>query len=89
MALSRASWLQIQKEIHIAATDLFGNRRKAIWGLPWRLSSKESACQYKEHESHPWSGKIPHAMEQLNPCATTIEPVLSSPGTVTVEAHFP
>ena len=21
----------------------------------------------------PWSGKIPHAMEQLSPCATTIK----------------
>ena len=24
----------------------------------------------------PWSGKIPHAVEQLSPCATTTEPVL-------------
>ena len=24
----------------------------------------------------PWSGKIPHAAEQLSPCATTTEPVL-------------
>ena len=24
----------------------------------------------------PWSGKIPHAAEQLSPCATTIEPAL-------------
>ena len=24
----------------------------------------------------PWSGKIPHAVEQLNPCTTTIEPTL-------------
>ena len=23
----------------------------------------------------PWSGKIPHAAEQLSPCATTSEPV--------------
>ena len=23
-----------------------------------------------------WSGKIPHAAEQLSPCATTTEPVL-------------
>ena len=22
----------------------------------------------------PWSGKIPHAAEQLSPCATTTEP---------------
>jgi len=25
----------------------------------------------------PWAKKIPHAVEQLSPCATTIEPVLS------------
>ena len=24
----------------------------------------------------PWSGKIPHAVEQLSPCATTTEPAL-------------
>ena len=24
----------------------------------------------------PWSGKIPHAAEQLSPCATTTKPVL-------------
>ena len=24
----------------------------------------------------PWSGKIPHAAEQLSPCATTTEPAL-------------
>ena len=24
----------------------------------------------------PWSGKMPHAAEQLSPCATTTEPAL-------------
>ena len=28
------------------------------------------------HGFEPWSGKIPHAMEQLSPCATTTEPAL-------------
>ena len=27
----------------------------------------------------PWSGRIPHAAEQLGPCATTTEPALQSP----------
>ena len=45
-------------------------------GLPWWLSDKESACQCRRHRFDPWSGKIPHAMEQLSPCATTTEPVL-------------
>ena len=28
------------------------------------------------HRFKPWSGKIPHATEQLSPCTTTTEPVL-------------
>ena len=27
----------------------------------------------------PWSGKIPHAAEQLSPCATTTEPAFLEP----------
>ena len=45
-------------------------------GLPWWLSGNESACQYKRCGFNPRSGKIPHAKEQLSPCATNIEPVL-------------
>ena len=29
-----------------------------------------------DHRFDPWSGKIPHATEQLSPSATTTEPVL-------------
>ena len=39
----------------------------------WR-SGWESACQCRGHGFEPWSGKIPHAAEQLSPCATTTEP---------------
>ena len=28
------------------------------------------------HGFDPWSGKVPHAVEQLSPCATATEPVL-------------
>ena len=28
-------------------------------GLPWWLSGKESACQWKRHRFDPWVGKIP------------------------------
>ena len=28
------------------------------------------------HGFKPWSGKIPHAAEQLSPCTTTTEPAL-------------
>ena len=34
------------------------------------------ACQCRRHGFEPWSGKIPHAVEQLSLCATTTEPAL-------------
>ena len=45
-------------------------------GTPWWLSGKESTCQCRRNGFDPWSRKIPHATEQLNPCATTTAPVL-------------
>ena len=49
-------------------------------GLPWCFGGEGSACQCRRHGFDPSSGKIPHAWEQLSPCATTTEPVLWSPG---------
>ena len=34
-------------------------------GLPWWRSGWESACQCRGHGFEPWSGRIPHAAEQL------------------------
>ena len=48
-------------------------------GLPWWRSGWESACQCRGHGFEPWSGKIPHAAEQLSPCATTAEPARLEP----------
>ena len=39
----------------------------------------ESACQRRGHGFEPWSGKIPHAAEQLGPWATTTEPAHLEP----------
>ena len=43
---------------------------------------KNPPAQCQGHRFHPLSGKIPHATEQLSPCATTepvnLEPVLCS-----------
>ena len=50
--------------------------KEVLWGLPWWHSGWESACQCRGHRFEPWPGKIPHAAEQLSPCATTTEPVL-------------
>ena len=43
-------------------------------GLCRWFNGKESALRCKGHQFHPWSRKIPHAEEQLSPCATTAEP---------------
>ena len=48
-------------------------------GLPWWRSGWESACQCRGHGFEPWSGKIPHAAEQLGPWATTAEPARLEP----------
>ena len=50
--------------------------------LPWWSSGWEPACQCRGPGFNPWSGKIPHAVRQLSPCATTTEaPVPQSPCT--------
>ena len=43
-----------------------------VCGLPWWLSSKESAFQCRRHGFDLWSGKIPHAVEQLSLGATLL-----------------
>ena len=54
-----------------------------------RLRDEESACQCRKHESDHWSGKIPHAVEQLNPCAAITEPVLSRAHVLQLLSHVP
>ena len=52
-------------------------------GLPWWLS-KASACKCRGRGfHHPWSGKVPHASDQLSPVhhsygAGSLEPTLRS-----------
>ena len=48
-------------------------------GLPWWRSGRESACQCRGHGFEPWSGRIPHAAEQLGPWATIAEPARLEP----------
>ena len=52
---------------------------KLLGGLPWWRSGWESACQCRGHRFEPWSGKIPHAAEQLGPWATNTEPARLEP----------
>ena len=55
------------------------SKQKKLFGLPWWRSGWESACQCRGHGFEPWSGKIPHAMEQLGPWATITEPARLEP----------
>ena len=55
------------------------------WDFPGSSVVKNLPANAGDH----WSRRIPHATEQLSPCATTMEPVLYSPGTTTTEPmHF-
>ena len=58
---------------------------KNTLGLPCWHSGWESACQCRGHGFEPWSGRIPHAVEQLGPCATATEAALWSPRATTAE----
>ena len=60
-----------------------------LGGLSWWSSGWEYACQCRGHGFDSWFRKIPHAVEQLSPWATTTEPVLWSPRTTTAEARVP
>ena len=47
--------------------------KSQLEGLTWWHSGQESACQCRGHRFNPYSGKIPHAVEQLSPRTTTTE----------------
>ena len=65
--------------IHIMDYSAATNKNELSLGLPWWHSGWESACQCRGHGLEPWSGKIPHAAEQLGPWATVAEPVRLEP----------
>ena len=67
-------FLCFKNKIMALQTLTFLGSQKHSWGLPWWRSGWESACQCKAHGFEPWSGKIPHAAEQLGPWATVTEP---------------
>ena len=53
--------------------------KSSALGLPRWRSGWESACQCRGRGFEPWSGRIPHAAEQLSPWATTTEPARLEP----------
>ena len=73
------------------------SQRRCARARPWQLKSSESRgpspggsggrilLPARRHGFDPWSGKIPHAAEQLSLGATTTKPVLWSPGAPATE----
>ena len=53
--------------------------------LAGRFSTTAPPGKPRGHGFEPWSRKIPHAAEQLSPCATTTEPALYIPRATTTE----
>ena len=45
-------------------------------GFPGGAMVKNPPASAGDMSFEPWSRKIPHATEQLSPCATTTEPAL-------------
>ena len=66
-------WMDKQILVH-PYNGTYSSIKKNKLGLPWWHSGWESACQCRGHGFAPWSGRIPHAAEQLGPWATTTEP---------------
>ena len=62
--------------VSVAVIHLCGFITEAAIGLPWWLSGKEFACQFRRQGFNPWLRKIPHVIVQLNLYTTTIESVL-------------
>ena len=61
-----------------------------IQGRASQMAQWQRIClPTEEHWLNPWSGRTPHATEQLSPCVTAIEPQLQSLGTATSEACVP
>ena len=58
---------------------LFPWPKQHLSGFPCWLSGKESTCQCRRPRFDPWSGKTPHAAEQLSSC-TFSERVLEGLG---------
>ena len=71
-------WLNITN-FSITINNPFWVYKRIISGLPWWRSGWESACQCRGHGFEPWSGRIPHAAEQLGPWATVTEPTRLEP----------
>ena len=64
--------------------------QESISGLPCWLSGGEFTCQRRRHRFHPWSERIPHAMQQLSPWTQLLSPCSAAREATTVRSlHSP
>ena len=70
MDVEQISHLALKKSVSTIIRWHSGLIKKNCLGIP---SGWESACQCRGHRFNPWSGKIPHATEQLSLWATIPE----------------
>ena len=84
-------WMDKEDVAHIYNGILLSHKKKQNWVICSEVDESviQSEVSQKEKNKYrmlthiygiymfePWSGKIPHAAEQLSPCAATTEPVL-------------
>ena len=67
MRALNSSWQQTSYNVAKRCKGIF--IKQLVLGRPSWLSGKESTCQSRRQGLDPWSRKIPHAAEQLSPCA--------------------
>ena len=58
---------------------------KINYGAPLMAQWLRICLQRRGHQMNPWSGKIPHAAEQLGLCTTTSKAMLLSTHTANTE----
>ena len=82
-----ASYCGYSLQLVFLSVNIFSRFKYAEKGFAGGSVVKTSTSA--EDRFDPWSGRIPHAAEQLSPCTTTIEPMIWSLGATTTEAHVP
>ena len=81
-SLTSDPFILVLSPLNQHATSKMNNNQQYL-GLPLWLSGKESTCQCRRHRFDPWPRKIAQATVPPSLLATTIKPVLKSPGAAT------
>ena len=72
-------WVSFVTEFQwLVAIIMLSRHQKELKDFPGGSVVKNLPANCRGHRFSPWFGKISHAVGQLNPCATTTEPVLWS-----------